>query len=98
MMDIHASGHGQQDDLKRMISLLRPKHLVPIHGNYYMLKVHGELGMDLGIPEKNVALIENGQAVEFTKDGEMRVSKEKAPEKRARGVHVKLKKSAREAS
>jgi ribonuclease J len=79
MMDVHAGGHGRKEDLKHMLELVRPKYLMPVHGNFYMLKVHGEIAEKLGMPEKNVALLENGQVLEFTPKGEMRVLKQKIP-------------------
>lgn len=58
--DIHASGHGSQEDMKLMLRLLRPTFFIPIHGEYRMLAKHKELAMDTGIPEKNCFLMENG--------------------------------------
>lgn len=64
IMDVHTSGHGQQEDLKLMMSLIRPKHLVPIHGNFYMRRAHGNLGPQVGIPETNVHMMDNGTVIE----------------------------------
>jgi ribonuclease J len=63
MMDIHAGGHGQKEELKEMIRLIKPKFFLPIHGQYSMLVSHGELAKEMGIPEKNVVIAENGQIV-----------------------------------
>lgn len=63
LMDIHASGHAQQEDLKKMISLIRPKFLMPIHGFYSMMVSHGHLGQAEGIPEQNVIIADNGSIV-----------------------------------
>ena len=68
IMDIHASGHGYQEDLKMMISLVQPQFFMPIHGYFSMLKTHAELAQDLGIPAENIALAPNGQIVELTKE------------------------------
>ncbi len=65
IMDVHTSGHGQQEDLKLMMSLVRPQHLVPIHGNFYMRRAHGNLGPQVGIPEKNVHMMDNGTVIEI---------------------------------
>lgn len=67
MMDIHASGHANQDELKEIIALLRPKFLMPIHGQFSMLVNHAKLAIAAGIPEKNVPVIENGQILDLTK-------------------------------
>ncbi len=65
MMDIHAGGHGYQEDLKTMINLAKPKYFIPVHGNRYMLKMHGDIAQSVGIPEKNIFVSDNGQIMEF---------------------------------
>lgn len=69
MMDIHASGHGEREDLREMLRLLRPKFLMPTHGYLSMMARHAELGEEvLHMPKENIALAENGQIVELTAD------------------------------
>ncbi|KKU51788.1 MAG: RNA-metabolising metallo-beta-lactamase [Parcubacteria group bacterium GW2011_GWA2_47_10] len=68
MMDIHAGGHAQAEDLKMMINLIRPKFFMPIHGNYFLLKLHANLAESVGIPPENVIIAGNGNIVELTKD------------------------------
>ena len=69
MMDIHASGHGEREDLREMLRLLRPKFLMPTHGYLSMMARHAELGEEvLKMPKENIALAENGQIVEVTSD------------------------------
>lgn len=63
MMDIHAGGHAQKEDLKMMINLIRPKFFIPIHGSYYMRKLHGEIAESVGIPSKNIVLANNGNVI-----------------------------------
>ncbi len=63
---IHVSGHGAQDELKLMLSLLRPTFLVPVHGQYRHLVWHKRLGEQMGIPSENIILAENGLPIEFT--------------------------------
>lgn len=79
MMDVHAGGHARQEDLKMMINLIRPKFLIPVHGNYFMLKLHGELGVAVGMDEKNVLIGENGKVIEFDYRGNGKVTQEKVP-------------------
>jgi ribonuclease J len=79
MMDVHAGGHARQEDLKMMINLVRPKYLIPVHGNYYMLKLHGELGTAVGMDEKNILIGENGKVIEFDYRGNGKVTTEKVP-------------------
>jgi len=79
MMDVHAGGHARQEDLKMMINLIRPKYLIPIHGNYFMLKLHGELGVSVGMDPKNILIGENGRVIEFDYRGNGKVMNEKVP-------------------
>jgi ribonuclease J len=64
--DVHVSGHASREEMKLMINLIRPRYLIPIHGELRHLSLHGELGMELGIPEQNIAVIENGTPLELT--------------------------------
>lgn len=75
LADVHASGHGQQEDLKLMMSLSRPEHLVPVHGNFYMRRAHGNLGPAVGIPLENTHMLDNGNVIEI-KDGQVGFKKE----------------------
>ncbi|OHA47899.1 MAG: hypothetical protein A2806_02205 [Candidatus Terrybacteria bacterium RIFCSPHIGHO2_01_FULL_48_17] len=78
MMDIHASGHAYAEDLKLMLALVKPRFLVPIHGQYSMLKTHAELAETMGIPRENVAVGFNGAIIEVGHD-KIQVRREKAP-------------------
>ena len=69
MMDIHASGHANQDELKELISLMKPKFLLPVHGQFSMLVNHARLALETGIPHKNIAVIENGQILNVSHAG-----------------------------
>ncbi len=79
MMDIHSGGHARQEDLKMMINLVRPKYLIPIHGTYYMLKIHGQLGEEVGLKKENTLIGENGSVFEFNKKQQGRITNEKIP-------------------
>lgn len=79
MLDVHAGGHARQEDLKMMMNLIKPKYLIPIHGTYFMLKIHQELGMQVGIKEENCLIGENGVAFEFDQQQKGRVLLEKIP-------------------
>ena len=63
MMDIHAGGHAQKEDLGHMIELMRPKFLMPIHGQYSMMVSHGELGQTKGLTENDVIIADNGSVI-----------------------------------
>jgi ribonuclease J len=63
MMDIHAGGHAQKEELKEMLKIMKPKFFLPIHGQYSMLVAHSEIAKETGIPEKNIIVAENGQII-----------------------------------
>ena len=62
---IHVSGHAAQEEQKLLINLVRPKNFMSIHGELRMLKRHAELAIEVGIPEENTVVVENGQVVEL---------------------------------
>lgn len=64
---VHVSGHASQEELKLMINLTRPKYFIPIHGEYRHLVHHAQLAQELGIPEENIFIAENGLIMEFSK-------------------------------
>ena len=78
MMDIHAGGHAQSEDLKMMINLMRPKFFMPIEGNFFMLRLHADLAESVGIPKENIVIPANGQVVKVTRDS-IQLTKENAP-------------------
>ncbi len=63
--EIHVSGHAAQEELKMMLNLVRPKYFIPVHGEYRHLKYHARLATQVGIPEKNIFVAENGNVIEF---------------------------------
>jgi ribonuclease J len=71
---IHVSGHGSQEELRMMISLVRPKFFVPVHGDYRHLKRHVELALATGVPEK-VLLLEDGDVLSVDKDSAQKTGK-----------------------
>jgi len=72
IMRAHVSGHASQEELKLMINLTRPRHFIPIHGEFRMLVQHGRLAAELGVKHENIFIIENGQPIEFSADGSAR--------------------------
>jgi ribonuclease J len=70
---VHVSGHASQEEMKLLLHLVKPKYFIPIHGELRHLKQHAEIARQLGIPDENIAVIENGQVVEFL-DDQMRVA------------------------
>jgi ribonuclease J len=65
----HVSGHASQEELKLMLNILRPRHFVPVHGEYRMLVKHGRLAEDLGVAHENVFVLENGDVLELDDSG-----------------------------
>jgi ribonuclease J len=68
----HVSGHASQEELKLMLGLTKPKHFIPIHGEFRMQVVHGRLAIETGVAPENVFIIENGQPIEIYADGSAR--------------------------
>ncbi|MDP3685631.1 MAG: ribonuclease J, partial [bacterium] len=65
-LDIHASGHPRQEDLKEMLRAVQPEFFVPHHGNYFNRMLHGKLAQEVGIPKDRVVLPKsNGQVIEI---------------------------------
>ena len=69
LSDIHTSGHANQEELKWMLRLIKPKYFMPVHGEYRMLKTHGDLANLCGVPKENIFICKNGDTIELTKDG-----------------------------
>jgi ribonuclease J len=65
---VHVSGHGQRDELRTMLELVRPRNFVPVHGEYRQLQHHADLAREVGIPPERIFIVEDGQTVEL--DGE----------------------------
>ncbi len=74
---VHVSGHASQEEMKLLMHLTQPQFFIPIHGELRQLKQHARLAEEIGIPKENIAVILNGQSVEFN-HGRMRLA-EKVP-------------------
>jgi ribonuclease J len=66
---VHVSGHGHAEELRTMISLVRPKAMMPVHGEFRMLAAHARLAEEGGVPTEAIVLAENGTVVELTPAG-----------------------------
>jgi ribonuclease J len=75
---VHVSGHASQEEMKLLIHLVRPKYFIPVHGELRQLKQHAKLAKMVGIAEQDIAVIMNGQVIEFY-DGNMRVLNARVP-------------------
>jgi ribonuclease J len=77
---VHATGHGNQEDIKWLHRKINAKFFIPIHGWHSMLVRHKELAIELGVSEENIVVPDNGSVIEISADGQkMIMRKEKAP-------------------
>jgi len=67
-LDLHVSWHGYQDDLRLMLSLVRPEYFIPIHGEIYMRNAHKKLAIEMGMDPEHIFLPDNGQFIELYSD------------------------------
>ncbi len=68
LAQVHVHGHGSREELKLLLSLVKPKFFVPIHGEYRHLSLHGDLAQSMGIPKGNIFVLENGDVLELGRD------------------------------
>ena len=78
MMDIHASGHARQEELKQMVRLMKPKFFLPIHGHYSMMVANSKLAQEEGVPKENIVITEDGGIVNLTRE-RIALTKERVP-------------------
>ncbi|PWB38898.1 MAG: ribonuclease J [Parcubacteria group bacterium] len=78
MMDVHAGGHAKQEDLFDMIKMIKPKYHIPVYGNHSFLKVHAKVAYRAGMPENRVIVPDNGAIIEFDRNRNAHIAKEKA--------------------
>jgi len=65
---VHVHGHASQEELKMMLSVVRPRYFVPVHGEYRHLIMHASIARSMGIPESNAFVLEDGDVLELTRD------------------------------
>jgi ribonuclease J len=76
---IHSTGHGNRGEIEWLHRKLKPKFFIPIHGNHYMLRLHGELAQNMGMPENHIIVPDNGSVIEIENGEKIKLLKEKAP-------------------
>jgi ribonuclease J len=74
---LHASGHACQEDLKLMLTLVKPRYFMPFHGDFRMLKVHGSLAQETGVPAANIFVCQNGEVVQTKEEEENSIAQGK---------------------
>src|SRR5207245_5670680 len=62
---VHVTGHAQRDELREMLTAVRPKFFIPVHGEYRQLHLHSELAREAGVPAAHIAVVEDGETVEL---------------------------------
>ena len=73
MAQVHVSGHAKQEELKTLLSVARPEHFIPVHGEYRHLVHHARLGVQMGVAEENITICLDGDQVLIDDDGVRRV-------------------------
>ncbi len=63
LADLHTSGHANEEEIKLMVRLIKPKYLMPFHGDYRMLKRQADIGISCGIPKENTFILKNGDSL-----------------------------------
>jgi ribonuclease J len=69
MAQVHVSGHAKQEELKTLLSVARPEHFIPVHGEYRHLVHHARLGVQMGVPEENITICLDGDQVVVDEEG-----------------------------
>jgi len=70
---VHVSGHGRAEELRTILGLLRPRAVMPVHGEFRMLAAHAQLAREGGVPEGRILLAENGSVVELSHEHSARI-------------------------
>ena len=65
LKDVHSSGHPSKQELRLMLRLVKPKYFMPIHGDYRMLKIHGEIASSVGVEPENIFVMSNGETLQM---------------------------------
>jgi ribonuclease J len=68
LAQVHVHGHGSQEELKLLLSLVKPKFFVPVHGEYRHLVLHASLARSMGVPKDNIFVLDNGDILELGQD------------------------------
>lgn len=77
MLNLHAGGHAKSDDLRAVVSMVKPKYLIPIEGHHAFLHAHAAAAMETGFPRERIMIADNGQIMEFDKNGQGKLLKKK---------------------
>jgi ribonuclease J len=70
---VHVSGHARAEEMRTLLGLIRPKAVMPIHGEYRMQAAHARLARDAGVPAAAIVIAENGDVVELSPGSPARI-------------------------
>ncbi|MCX6785093.1 MAG: ribonuclease J [Candidatus Komeilibacteria bacterium] len=79
MMDVHAGGHAKTEDIKLFLNLVRPKYFIPIEGQHSFLHQNAKHAVAVGIPRERVFITDNGQVMEFDRQGNGILTEKRVP-------------------
>ena len=72
---VHVSGHGNSEEIRTVLSLVRPRAVMPVHGEYRMLEAQARMARDAGVPADAIVLAENGSVIELGSSGVRHVAR-----------------------
>lgn len=78
IMDVHGGGHGLIEDIKLIIQQVKPKYLMPVYANHYLLREAAKVAISIGFPKENIFVVDNGSVVQASRKG-VRVNQQKIP-------------------
>jgi len=78
IMGVHGGGHALMEDIKLLLRQIKPKYLIPVYANHYLLKEAGKVAMSIGFPPQNIGYLDNGSVAELSANG-LRVLPQKIP-------------------
>jgi len=78
IMGVHGGGHALMEDIKLLLRQIKPKYLIPVYANHYLLKEAGKVAMSIGFPPQNICYLDNGSVAELSANG-LRVLPQKIP-------------------
>lgn len=77
IMDVHGGGHGQIEDIKLLIQQTKPKYLLPVYANHYLLREAAKVATSVGFPANNIFILDNGSILEISPEQEIKIAEKK---------------------
>ncbi len=78
IMDVHGGGHARIDDIKMIIRQVKPKYLIPVYANHYLLREAAKVAISIGFPKKNIFILDNGSIAEVSRQ-DVKIAEKKIP-------------------